>query len=501
MGTQVPWESVTAFVALGAFGYSCTAILGYDDVVFEGEGEGAGAGAGAAGAGQLDTNCIPSEGNEPVADKCGLFVSAKLGDDVDGDGSKARPLRTVSKALQRGDVLYTCAGDVIDEAVVVDGEATLFGGLDCDSGWAFASGSKTTWTAPAGSVPLHVAEGGRAHLRDMTLTARDAASPGGSSIAVIAGPKSTLDLARCDVVAGDAKDGAGPSEVAGEGLSGMEGGKGTVGCLDLGAAIPPGLGGQHVCGLLDVGGGSGGPGLLGSAGADGSDGSPAVGGQTSGDGGKKQDVTDCTAGHAGAAGAAGEPGAGAKGLGSLGVEGFTGIEGADGAAGKPGQGGGGGGGAKKCGNGKAGPSGGGGGSGACGGAGGRGGGAGGASIGIVSLDATLTLTEVSIRTGNGGKGSAGAPGGSGGDGAPGGPPGAGDSKAKACAGGKGGDGGKGGRGGGGRGGHSIGVAHLGAAPLLAGVELQLGTAGDGGQGEGLAGDGAPGVSAAAQGFD
>ena len=501
MGKELPWESVTAFVALGAFGYSCTAILGYDDVVFEGDGESAGAGASTSGSNPLDTACYPAEGKEAVSDGCGVFVSAKLGDDSGGDGSKAKPFRTLAKALQRGDVLYTCTGAPFDEALTVDADVMFFGGLDCENGWEYVPGTKTVWTAPAGLSPLRVAESARARARDLRIAARDAKSPGGSSIAILAAPKSTLDLARCEVVAGDGRDGAMPSGTPAKGAAGVEGGKGSVGCLDAAPATVPGFGGQHVCGLLDVSGGSGGPGLLGNTGADGSDGSPAVAGLTAGDGGKRQDLTDCTAGFSGAHGEQGAAGAGANGLGAISAEGFAGSAGADGDDGKPGQGGGGGGGATKCNNGKAGPSGGGGGSGACGGEGGRGGGAGGASIGIVSDQATLALSDVNIRTGDGGRGGAGTAGGPGGDGAPGGPPGAGDNKAKACAGGKGGDGGKGGRDGGGRGGHSIGIAHRGALGTLLSVEIQVGSGGDGGKGEGLAGDGAAGISKEAQGFD
>ena len=116
-----------------------------------------------------------------------------------------------------------------------------------------------------------------------------------------------------------------------------------------------------------------------------------------------------------------------------------------------------------------GPSGGAGGAGGCGGNPGNGGG--GASFGLVSINASVSLTDVAIATGSGGSGGAGDVGQEGMDGASAGPPGGAD----ACPGGKGGKGGQGGAGGGGRGGPSVGIAYVGDAPTESGVDIVIAT--------------------------
>ena len=154
-------------------------------------------------------------------------------------------------------------------------------------------------------------------------------------------------------------------------------------------------------------------------------------------------------------------------------------------SGTPGQGGGGGGGAKgmtSC----AGASGGSGGSGGCGGIGGAGGKGGGSSFALVSLDATITLTEAVLSSALGKKGGDGGsfqPGAGGGAGAPGGTGMSGT--LNACPGGLGGQGGNGGGGGGGRGGHSAPIVFVGTAPTVdAMTTLSSGLAGAPGIGVG-----------------
>lgn len=481
--------TAAALVCAGA----CTAVLGYDEIDFE---------SGKGGTTKpVDPVCTPSDGSAPVGDACGVFVSAKTGDDERGDGTKAKPLRTLAAALARGSVVYACAGGSFDEAIVIAEQATIFGGLDCEDGWSYPGDAKTVWTAPPGEVPLRVSELGVVQLRDIALSAEGASAKGGSSIAIIAAAGAAVDIRRCAITAGDGADGVTPMEAAEDGLDGAPGQNGAEGCTGDGLVTAPGLGGALECDKSDISGGAGGPGLSGNAGADGSDGNPGPGPANAGHGGKRQDATPCSQGMVGANGDSGGPGMGAKLLGSLSSAGYAGANGSPGGEGLPGHGGGGGGGAKACASTKAGPGGGGGGSGGCGGKGGKGGGAGGASIGIVSLGANLVLADVTITTGKGGKGGGGGPGGAGGDGGSGGDPGAGDGEATACMGGNGGSGGKGGRGGGGRGGHSLGIAHHGAAPAILDAAITIGPPGDGGDGDGTAGDGEPGVQAEVQAFD
>jgi hypothetical protein len=119
--------------------------------------------------------------------------------------------------------------------------------------------------------------------------------------------------------------------------------------------------------------------------------------------------------------------------------------------------------------------GGGGGAGGCGGEAGAAGRGGGSSLGIVSLNATLTLGDgVTVTVGSGGAGGAGGMGQLGswagfeGDGGT-----AGGTVVDACDGGSGGAGGHGGNGGGGRGGHAVGIAYVGAEPAGGTVDVSL----------------------------
>lgn len=496
MGGQTFFGAGIAIAAvLGAAAQGCTALAGYDGIDFE-NGSGSSATSGGESSGGTDPACVPSDTSAPVSNACGLFVSAATGHDDSGDGTREKPFATLGKALTKGATIYACADGsaALVETLAVDDKVTIFGGLDCKHGWGYVAGSKTLWTAAADEVPLRVNDRAIVRLRDMAIGAANATRPGGSSIVVIAAVDATVDLLRCDLAAGDARAGESPAAPDGPGKKGASGGAGNAGCLGAVAATLPGIGGQLVCGDDDVSGGAGGTGLTGSSGADGNDGNPAPGAESDGRGGKRQNGTACAAGMAGAKGADGKAGAGAKAVGTISAEGYSGRTGDDGGAGKPGQGGGGGGGARECVNDKAGPSGGGGGSGGCGGAAGKGGQAGGSSIGIVSLKAKLSLSEVKIRAGHGGKGGAGGWGQPGGAGASGGGPGGGDAEAVACAGGAGGDGGKGGRGGGGQGGHSLGIAHHGPAPAVEGAVIEVGTGAAGGDGDGASGTGVTGVA-------
>lgn len=471
--------------AIVAGGGGCSAMLGYDDITYE-DGE--------TTRSAHDPDCDPEQVKGAIDDACGAFASAANGDDLGGDGTKLHPFRTLGRALGTGKTVYACNDAAFEEAITVEADAVLFGGLDCAHGWVPAPMKRTAWRGVPGVPALRVGELARAELHDLSIVAPDAVNPGDSSIGVLADAMSTLELKHAAISAGRGAD-APPAQLpAMAGMQGAPGGKGTDGCTGSSSATDPGTGGAGVCEGGDVSGGAGGPGLAGTSGADGSDGSPTPESGDEGRGGKKQDLTLCESGEGGAKGSPGADGAGAKSLGTLGATGWIGAVGDDGARGGSGQGGGGGGGGKQCLNAKAGPAGGGGGAGGCGGIGGRGGRAGGASIGIASLNAKLLLSDVLISAGDGGKGGDGAVGGPGGSGGLAGSGGQGDAVAKACSGGRGGDGGKGGRGGGGSGGPSIGIAYHGSPPPAEGVEILLGKAGDGGKGGGPSGEGAPGLA-------
>jgi hypothetical protein len=469
--------------------------------------------------------CVPTAGQDPIADTCGVFVSSSGGDDVAGDGSKAKPFKTlafgIKSAAMANAPVYACSETFTETLTVAEG-ASVYGGLDCKKDWSFAVGAKSTLTAEADAVPLTVNQAAsQVALWDFKVQAADAVMAGGSSIAVIV-DHVMASFTRCDLIARNGvkgldgttpTDSVGPTGPNAQFDMAVRGNDGKAACPAMGSSQ---LGGE-VKDNSFCPNANGGPlgGLGGAGGPTGGDGASAMATSQTALGGKGQPVADpmwgCLVGYGlangGATGKSGLDGmgaTGAAGLGQLTISGYAGVAGLPGDPGMPGQGGGGGGGAKGkvlC----AGASGGGGGAGGCGGHGGTGGAAGGSSIGLVSLGATLAFDSVTIQLGTGGAGASGAFGQIGGTGGKGGSGGAGDSTAPAtslaCDGGNGGTGGPGGQGGGGRGGHAIGIAATGKiAPNTKGVSfVQQGTVGLGGKG-GPAQDGEMGVMADVQMF-
>ncbi|WP_437282475.1 PGRS family protein [Sorangium sp. So ce375] len=460
-----------------------------------------------------DEACTPSK-NKAVSSECGVWVSSTLGHDSNAGISRA-PLRTISKALQlspdRGRRIYVCA-QTFDEALLVPGGHSLFGGLDCDDGWRWIGDTKkTTLTAPEGETPLSFDNGeGAAVIEDLHVIARSipvthTALAGSSAIAANSSGV-PVHFTRCILEAGDGAPGAsGAAFVDGAAEEGMAGSFGNPACTSTG--VPGGVPVDNTCGTPDdrsddSRGGTGGTGLV-ASGEDGREGLPT---DVMNGGKGETSARRCTAGQDGAAGVDGVPGAGATGFGSLFLDGYTGPRAGDGTPGTPGQGGGGGGGAKGGAGAQmcpfaataGGAGGGSGGAGGCGGLGGRGGGAGGASIALFAGSAVIRLNDVVLKTGrggNGGHGGEGQPGGEGGDGGLGGPLGEAAALNAACRGGRGGRGGQGGRGGGGLGGHSIAIAYAGFEPSLTNTSIENGEAGIGGRGASRAYDGADGVAA------
>ncbi|MGK3966939.1 PGRS family protein [Sorangium sp. So ce118] len=469
--------------------------------------------------------CIPSEQTSVVKDTCGVFVSASGNDD--DPGTKAEPVKTLNEAIARakeqGSAVYACAEE-FEEAAELPAGVKLFGGLDCENGWNWVGEEKKTVVAPGEeALALTVMQGeGTVRIEDVSVHAADAQAPGASSIAVLV-DGAEVELARCELVAGNGADGEegddAPSEVPAQASPGNAGANA---CSDLDSTPGPDTtlsGGAQVVGEcgeeLSIGGG-GGDGNV-TNGSSGDDGAPLSVGNGTGGKGEIADGWNCnvggTNGGAGAGdnGTPGDAGVAASGLGTLSSSGYVGVSGGAGRAGKPGQGGGGGGGAKGgaaiCAGSVqgAGASGGSGGPGGCGGLPGQGGGAGGASIALASVEGKVTLKDCVLKAGNGGKGGAGGdlqPGGLGGLGGVGGI-GMGGSKA-ACDGGKGGQGGNGGPGGGGLGGPSLAIAYRGEAVKQEGqTTLTPGTAGAGGPGGSsnvAENAGAEGVMAAEQEF-
>lgn len=465
-------------------------------------------GSGAGGDGGTDA-CAPGPGKAELSMECtGFFLSASGSDAA--EGTKDAPLLTFARALELAVAstekmkrIYVCAEE-FNEAVTVAAGIDIYGGLDCDDGWKYVGDTKKTIIAPLpDTVPLTLQSGeGKTVIADIEARAADALLPGGSSIAAI------IDGATASLVRSVLQAGAGAN--GGKGATPMD----SVGPLDPNATEVRGSVGINACssGATDNAGGEaktnpvcssvggkGGNGMV-AGGANGEDGQPlpTPNPMKKGIGGLGQGVDECTDGGKGQIGADGPPGVGSTKIGILSAGGFVGAPGVDGAPGVHGQGGGGGGGAKGK-TGCAGASGGGGGAGGCGGNGGKGGQAGGSSIAVISLNASLTFKDVTLRVGAGGKGGEGGEGQSGGVGGIGGFGGfAAAATFEGCGGGRGGNGGFGGKGGGGRGGHTIAIAYTGDTPPDA--TFETGAPGEGGLGANEAGNGQPGIKADKQQF-
>ena len=468
-------------------------------------GGGDGGGANSSGTGGITnfggggSNCdgtkTPSEDACTIHEKYAVFVSPN-GDDVYGDGSRAKPLKTFAGALglavsSNHARVYACAtaGAFAEEVTLGSNEdgISLFGGFDCTT-WDYVAGTKTKIDGPS-SGALSIQDSTQGTLvEDFEISAKDATSPGAPSIGVVIGNSQNVELQRVKVSAGTGAAGLAGYATPGVAASGKPGSKGKAQCgfdFSGGAAVTSG------CGGLDSVGGKGGGGGFGFVKpGDGSDGEPANG---AGAGGIAQDDTlpggwSCAMNGKGANGKAGDPGTHGKGgstPGQLTSTGWLTDSGQFGTNGGEGQGGGGGGGAKppaSC-TGMTNPtgaSGGSGGSGGCGGIGGEGGQGGGASIALASYQSSVTLVDVDSIAKGGGKGGAGGKGQLAGKGQLGAAGGTG-----ACAGGNGADGGNGGHGGGGAGGPSIGMAYQGAKPSVTGGSVAIASTASAGGADGL----------------
>jgi len=385
-----------------------------------------------------------------LVDAFGAFVSP-TGDDAN-DGTKAKPFKTIGKALASGKTRVVVCEGTYAEALDIARDVEIYGGVAC----SFDKAGKHALISPDAPVGLRISAGS---LKAFELDVRASAPPtdGGSSVGIFAKTGTTVELSRCVVEAADAKDGvdAAPAsnnhfgDPAGNNSSGGTGGPlKTCACPIYGVSASGGGGN---------GGTAGNP--IGTNGSGGSSTPPAPTQGTytgAGGNGAPNAGTPCNPGLLGSPGTARLSGTGPTRPGTVNENGWSPASGGTGEAGNPGQGGGGGGGAYYLGVNGAG--GGGGGCGGCGGAPGLGGGGGGASIGILALDATVRVTSTEIKTGKGGAGKQGGTGQAGGGG--------GGGTVGACSGAFGGAGAGGGGGGGGAGGLVAGIAYTGVAPQI-----------------------------------
>lgn len=354
------------------------------------------------GPGGQDLNCDGVDGRRDQ-----LVFVAPDGDDMAGDGSPERPLRTLPAAIRLATEVPDLQGVIVGAGryagpISLAPGVSLFGGYDRAQHWA-----------RAGTSEIH-AEGATEHLitvyaedialpttlNRLTLSTANSEVPGGSVYGLVAVRSPALRLDGVTVAPGAA--GAGRPGVAGR--NGAAGGDGAPGGNCGGN---PGAGGPSACGAGGDGGRGGRREDNGEPGGPPSCGGPGGGGVstlTGGEGGR-----GCTPPPPGAPGTPGAPGSSGEVMDTRWVPG-RGGDGQPGAPGLPGGGGGGGGGAGWIGE-RAGAGGGGGGAG-CGGGAGTGGGAGGGAFALFLVDSTgLSVLASRLLAGPGG---AGAPGGVGG---------------------------------------------------------------------------------------
>lgn len=415
--------------------------------------------------------CLDKPDAPECLDEAKAFFVSPSGDNTTGDGSKAKPFKTLAAVLDKISEakrrIYLCDGDYPEDVRLEAKHAgvSVFGGFTCD--WN-VSPHKPKLGASA--LALKIAGATGIALADLAVAAKPASAPGESSIAAFIA-NSEVTFKRVTLAASNGNPGDDgtlapfdfptPAELQGKnGDAPGNGAETTVRC----PADPVGT----VSSKGGKGGESGVPGDPGTPGQE-------NGGSTSVCSGPGSVNTD------GASGPPRAPAKGASDVGALDANSWVPRAGEHGAHGVAGQGGGGG-----YGSGGGSARGGGGGAGGCGGAGGGGGFGGGASIAVASFQSNLRFEASSLTSANAGKGGDGVAGQPGQ--APGGTRGSGSGTS--CNGGNGGGGGAGGTGGGGAGGISVGVLYKGPEPNLDSTtsgSISVGEKGDPGTGPGNAG--------------
>jgi len=449
-----------------------------------GAGDGGESGVGGAGTGgaPCDATQAPGEDSCVISEEYGVFVSP-AGDDAAGNGSRAKPFATLSKAIEQASKkdkrVYACAdGGRYEESLELDAAANgleLYGGFACDD-WSYSTSAQSRLSSKT-ALALHVDGVNGLRVEDFRIQAADATAPGESSVGAFVASSTKVVFRRVRMEAG----------------AGMAGENGTREDFVFpereeldGNSASDGTGADpKVCecpGGTATSGGSGGDAQIG--GQNGGNGAPAHG--TAGGAGGDAAASSCSVGGGGSNGAsapAPTPAAGASKVGSLTSAGWTPASGSDGAVGAAGQGGGGGASSTTGGGG-------GGGCGGCGGAGGKGGQGGGGSIGLAAFESEVALEDAVLLTGHAGDGGKGIRGQIGqmeagffGNGT-----------MLGCPGGAGGLGGDGAASGGGAGGISVGILWSGSmAPTQHNVSITTGASGaEGTGGDPVINDGVPG---------
>ncbi|WP_394849742.1 hypothetical protein LZC95_20095 [Pendulispora brunnea] len=456
---------------------------------------------------------FPVDDATGIADGCGVFVSASRGQDA-GDGSQSRPLKSLQKGIDvakvSGKRVYACA-ETYPEQIVLAANLSMFGYFDCGSP-SWKTGGLKAKIAPSASPVIKATGIRNARVEGFEVVAPDAAD--GSSVGITAA-SSEIHMASSTIRAGK----------GGKGADGADGAQLTLADGSQGEA---GLAGEECCAYRDpstnncdsrwhdakvanhrrprnggagqcVGpnstsrasspGGPGGRGGLYYNNGDnwvilaGDDPAPGEAANAShAQGGAVESNASLAPGSEGASGKTGTSGSEIGGLSADGT--YLPSDGTPGTDGAPGIGGGGGGGRgpqgtpalqqKHCSAVGAG-----GGAGGCPGLAGAPGRGGGASIGIISTDSSIDLTDCIVAAADGGAGGKGTNGSRRTNGGAGGVAGSTGGQFPGLAGAQGGPGGLAGASGSGGGGPSIGIAFRGTAPILLRSSVTVGAGGPG----------------------
>jgi len=428
-----------------------------------------------------DTN---NDGLDGMCDNA-IFVS-KSGNDLN-PGDITQPMLTINAGVAKANEsgakdVYISEGSYNESIVMIDG-VSLCGGYKESDLWSRDTSNHPIINATEEvnnrivGVTAHNIQS-QTYLDTMEIITANSSTGSSCGVWCYNISDDLLNINNCIISSGDGRDGVN----GGSGSSGSSGQNGGVGVL-----FAFGAGGAGT-----YNGGNGGIGgvwlFVPFAGAPGAGGG-GPGGGAGGSGGMWGVIGALGAnGAAGANGANGGNGAVGDGYGTVVNNFWYGIDGSNGGNGAHGSGGGGAGGG---GSGvvvamNGGGGGGGGGSGARG-TGGTGGTSAGGSIGILLVEANITITHNMIFTGNGGIGGNGGNGGSGGIGGNGGIGGIGTSLGHGGIGGRGGNGGNGGAGGGGAGGLSFGIYCYDSDSTISDNLYTIGTGGLGGSSSGNAG--------------
>ena len=287
-----------------------------------------------------------------ITEKFGYFVTEK-GNDESGDGSRAKPFKTIGKGLEKAKVdgkrIYVCAGKYIEALTLEDG-VSMIGGYDCSQPEWSNSAKKSRVESPTSPAVRAKDIKTLTRFEGFDVLAPDATEPSGSSIGLIAEGSDKLTIVSSRITAGTGA--AGKAGVEGiqlvqagnvDGVAGADEGeycRSPAGCAPPLVAPNPAAGpagGTSVCtGVAGLNGGAGGKG--GSGGmylssynnvlqewrwSAASFTSAAQPGES----------------KSGAPGANGEPGSPTAALGQLSPEGYAQADGLPGTNGTPGEGG------------------------------------------------------------------------------------------------------------------------------------------------------------------